>query len=212
MKKRILCFGDSNTWGYIAGSGLRYDETIRWPSKLQELLGPDYIVIEEGLTGRTTIFDDPMSPHLNGYAHMGPIFLTAAPIDILIFMLGTNDFQSHILGNSAVATARAIQFMLEEVQRLDVARPGSEMKTLLISPVEITEDRLSFKDLDLTNESSIQNSRLLGKYLKLVAEQCGCDFLDAAQYIRPSRLDGVHLDAEGHAKLADLVFERVKEY
>lgn len=45
MKKRIVCYGDSNTWGYIAGSGLRYDENIRWPARMRKALGEAYEVV-----------------------------------------------------------------------------------------------------------------------------------------------------------------------
>ena len=59
MQKRILCYGDSNTYGYIPTGG-RYDEHIRWPMRMGEVLGGDYAVIEEGFNGRTCVFDDPV--------------------------------------------------------------------------------------------------------------------------------------------------------
>ena len=110
MKKRIVCFGDSNTWGYIPVTGERYDETIRWPARLQEMLGCERCtVVEEGLTGRTTVFDDPFDPELNGMKSMPAVLRTAAPIDVLVFMLGTNDFQSHIpAGNGLHGARRAV--------------------------------------------------------------------------------------------------------
>lgn len=211
MKKRIVCYGDSNTWGYIAGSGLRYDESIRWPAVMRKKLGEDYEVEEEGLSGRTTVYDDPIGPYLNGYKYMAPCLLTNSPIDLLIIMLGTNDFQSHLPGNNPIGTARAIQFMIEEARTLNCDPPGEKMKILIISPIEITEDRLNFKPLDVTDKSSIQNSKELGKCLKIVAEQSDCDFIDAALYIKPSSIDGVHLDEKGHMKLAEIITEKVEE-
>ena len=193
MKKRIVCFGDSNTWGYIPITGERYDESIRWPARLQEKLGyQDYTVVEEGLTGRTTVFDDPFDPELNGLKTMPAVLRSAAPIDVLVFMLGTNDFQSNIPAGN-----------------LGVDRPGEKMKILLISPVEITEDRLTFKENDVTDQTSIDNSRQLGKCLRTVAEQLDVEFIDAAQFIKPGKVDGVHLDEEGHAKMSELVYEMV---
>ncbi|MBC7238193.1 MAG: hypothetical protein H5T69_20305, partial [Chloroflexi bacterium] len=56
----ILCFGDSNTWGYSPHSKTRYPEEIRWPCVLQRELGEGYHVIAEGLNGRTTVWDDPL--------------------------------------------------------------------------------------------------------------------------------------------------------
>ncbi len=211
MKKRIVCFGDSNTWGYIPVTSQRYDENTRWPALLQSKLGyEDYTVVEEGLTGRTTVFDDPFDPELNGLKTMPAILRTAAPIDLLVFMLGTNDFQSHIPAGNPVSTARAIQYMLEIARTLPLDREGEKMKILLISPIEITEDRLTFKDNDVTDAQSIANSRELGKHMAIVAQQLGVEFLDAAQYIKPGKVDGVHLDEAGHAKMAELVYEKVK--
>lgn len=210
MKKRVICFGDSNTWGYIPVTGQRYDETIRWPARLQEKLGyKDYTVVEEGLTGRTTVFDDPFDPELNGLKTMPAILRSAAPIDMLVFMLGTNDFQSNIPAGNPISTARAVQYMLETARSLGVDRPGEKMKILLISPVEITEDRLTFKENDVTDQTSINNSRKLGKHLRIVADQLGVEFIDAAKYIKPGKVDGVHLDEAGHAKMAELVYEMV---
>lgn len=211
MKKRIVCYGDSNTWGYIAGSGLRYDENIRWPARMRKALGDAYEVEEEGLSGRTTVYDDPIEPYKNGYTYLAPCLLTNKPIDLLIIMLGTNDFQSHMPGNNPIGTARGVQFLVERARVLDCGRPGEDMKILIISPIEITEDRLGFKPLDVTDERSIRNSRELGRHLKLVAEQCGCEFIDAALDIKPSPVDGVHLDEEGHARLAEIVTAKVKE-
>lgn len=58
--KSILCFGDSNTWGWNPGNASRYSLDQRWPGLLMKELGPDYYVIEEGLSGRTTVCDDPV--------------------------------------------------------------------------------------------------------------------------------------------------------
>ena len=212
MKKRVVCFGDSNTWGYIPVTAERYDENTRWPARLQTKLGyEDYTVVEEGLTGRTTVFDDPFDPELNGLKTMPAILRSAAPIDMLVFMLGTNDFQSNIPAGNPSSTARAVQYMLEIARGLGVDRPGQKMKILLISPVEITEDRFGFKENDVTDQTSIDNSRALGKHMRIVADQLGVEFIDAAQYIKPGKVDGIHLDEVGHAKLAELVYDKVKE-
>lgn len=198
MKKRIVCFGDSNTWGYIPVTGERYDETIRWPARLQEMLGYERCtVVEEGLTGRTTVFDDPFDPELNGMKSMPAVLRTAAPIDVLVFMLGTNDFQSHIPAGNAVSTARAVQYMLETARKLGSRPSGRGDADPAHLPVEITEDRLTFKENDVTDERSIANSRALGAHMKIVAEQLGVEFLDAGAVYqtrqgrrRPPRREG----------------------
>ena len=64
--RRILCYGDSNTWGYIPASGARYEPDVRWTGVAQRLLGSDYTLIEEGMNGRTTVYENPLSPGRNG--------------------------------------------------------------------------------------------------------------------------------------------------
>ena len=91
MKKRILCFGDSNTYGYDPKGG-RYDEDTRWTMRLQTQLGPEYTVIEEGFNGRTCVYDDPIEGgYKSGAAYLPPCLMSHAPLDVVILMLGTND-------------------------------------------------------------------------------------------------------------------------
>lgn len=91
--KRVLCFGDSNTWGYIPASGKRHPVGIRWTTLLQEKLGSDFEVIEEGLNSRTTDMNDPKHVGKNGLAYLRPCLETHDPIDLIILMLGTNDMK-----------------------------------------------------------------------------------------------------------------------
>ena len=94
--KRLLCFGDSNTWGYVpATTGERYEWKTRWPGVVQQKLGSDYAVIEEALNGRTTVWDDPMKPDRNGSKQLPIILETHTPIDLVIIALGVNDLTHH---------------------------------------------------------------------------------------------------------------------
>ena len=68
--KQILCYGDSNTWGYTAGTGVRYPHDVRWTGVMQRELGSEYTVLEEGLNGRTSVFDNPFSPHRSGISYL----------------------------------------------------------------------------------------------------------------------------------------------
>ena len=88
----LLCFGDSNTWGYNPESGERYPWGIRWTSRLQEMLGRQGVrIIEEGLCGRTTVFEDRSRPDRRGIDALPGIFQKEKSIDAVILMLGTND-------------------------------------------------------------------------------------------------------------------------
>ena len=91
MGKRILCIGDSNTWGYIPGSGERYEKNVRWTGKLAQMLGENYEVIEEGMNGRTTAFTDKIEPGTAALDYLYPCLISQFPLDYIIVMLGTND-------------------------------------------------------------------------------------------------------------------------
>ncbi len=58
--KTVVCYGDSNTWGYDPHTKTRFPSDVRWTGVLRQELGVDYLVIEEGLNGRTTVWDDPI--------------------------------------------------------------------------------------------------------------------------------------------------------
>ena len=93
MVKKILCYGDSNTWGYNPHTELRYPRAVRWTGVLQRGLGPAYHVIEEGLNGRTTVWDDPIEGYKSGKEYLVPCLETHKPMDLVVIMLGTNDLK-----------------------------------------------------------------------------------------------------------------------
>ena len=106
--KRILCYGDSNTWGYTPITGVRYDEHTRWTGRLQDVLGEDYCVQEEGLNARTSAFDDPFKPYLNGKDMLEGILVSAKPLDVLVISLGTNDLKFTAAEGSRDGLARIL--------------------------------------------------------------------------------------------------------
>ena len=107
MKKHIVCFGDSNTHGYCADprdcadGGIRFNESERWTRRLQAALGEEYLVIEEGLSGRTTCFDDPIHEGLNALNYIYPCLKSHENVDLLIIMLGTNDTKDRFYASAA---------------------------------------------------------------------------------------------------------------
>ena len=107
MKKHIVCFGDSNTHGYCADpkdcadGGDRFNENERWTCLLQQKLGEDCLVIEEGLSGRTTVFDDPLHESMSGLDYITPCLMSHEPVDLLIIMLGTNDTKDRFYASAA---------------------------------------------------------------------------------------------------------------
>ncbi|HZQ83158.1 MAG TPA: GDSL-type esterase/lipase family protein [Gaiellaceae bacterium] len=90
--KTVVGYGDSNTWGHIAGSGgERFPREQRWPVILQGLLGDGWDVIAEGLGGRTATVDRPDSEGRNGLPYLLPCLHSHAPVDLVVIYLGTND-------------------------------------------------------------------------------------------------------------------------
>ena len=83
MKKRIMIYGDSNTHGYNAENGSRFDMDTRWTGVCQKILGEDYLIVEEGLNGRNTCHDDPEAPFLNGLSYIVPCVLSQMPLDLI---------------------------------------------------------------------------------------------------------------------------------
>lgn len=114
--KQILCFGDSNTWGYDGESGERLPFTVRWTGRLQKAYeGKDVRIIEEGLCGRTTVFEDPFRQGRRGTALLPTLLETHHPVDLVVLMLGTNDCKT-IFGASAEVIGRGIQCLLDQIQ------------------------------------------------------------------------------------------------
>lgn len=121
--RRILCYGDSNTWGYDAAADDRFPEEVRWTGVLQQLLGEGFRVIEEGQPGRTTVWDDPIEEHRNGKTALYSVLESQSPVDLVVLMLGTNDLKPRFSLNAFDIAAglerlvRIIQTHLPTAQR-----------------------------------------------------------------------------------------------
>ena len=131
--RTIVCFGDSNTHGYDSRTGGRFDRETRWPGHLAKLLGEGYSVIEEGLSGRTTVFEDPLYEGLSGISCIHPILMSHEPVDLFILMLGTNDVKSRFCA-TAENIARGLERLLRKLQSCKEAFCGGEAEILVIAP------------------------------------------------------------------------------
>jgi len=131
--KTILCYGDSNTWGYNPLTKERYSREERWTGILQKELGEDYEVIEEGLNGRTTVWDDPIEGYKNGKEYLIPCLESHRPVDLVIIMLGTNDLKKRF-SLSTFEIANGAKVLVNIVQK-SKAGPGEiAPKVLLMAP------------------------------------------------------------------------------
>ena len=206
--KTVLCYGDSNTYGYDPSTRGRYDSGIRWTGRLQELLGPEYRVVEEGCNGRTTVRDDPEEPWKNGLPYLRPCLNTHKPVDIVILMLGSNDLK-RCFGASARQIADGAGQLAGVIRSFTREKQGFVPEILLVSPPAIGEGitgspfRISF-DAD-----AVPRSRQFPAEYRRAAEENGCVFVNAADHAEASPLDSLHLTAESHARLAEAFAETI---
>ena len=207
--KTVLCYGDSNTYGYVPETGMRYPRDIRYPGRLQALLGDEYTVIEEGCNGRTTIHDDPIDGWKNGLDYLKPCLNSHKPIDIVILMLGSNDLKItfHL---SAEQIAQGAGILVDVVKEFTAEKQGYMPKIILVSPPEIGTGIRTSPFYGAFNEMAIDESRRFPKCYKKIADDKGCVFFNAAQYIYPSETDSLHLTPEGHRILAEELCEVVR--
>ena len=207
--KTILCYGDSNTFGYRPDNGMRFDRDTRWPGRLQSLLGDDYYVIEEGCNGRTTVFEEAGEEWKCGMSYLRPCLNSHKPLDLLIIMLGSNDLKN-MFGADAETVAKGMDEILRVSREFLRDKQGFAPEILVISPPLIGENIAETAFRDRFEPSAHERSKGFAGALHAIAEAHGCHFLDAAKHVRPSAIDGLHLEAEGHRALAEAVCEEVR--
>jgi len=199
LATKVLCFGDSNTWGYQPLSEMRYPVDVRWTGLLQSLLGDDYSVIEEGLNGRTTNIDDPDFPGRNGLMYFFPCIKTHNPIDIIILMLGTNDTK-HQFHRTPQEIAMGINDLLYEISIFARDWNQDYPQVLLLAPPLVDE---SVEGAREKFAGAAEKSAQLPKLYQRLAEQNDALFLDVSQWVKPSRKDGIHLEPADHRTIAE---------
>ena len=213
--QRIVCYGDSNTWGldaFTPGEAMRRFKHP-WPRVLARKLGPGYDVVSEGLNGRTTIVDDPFmdSYDVNGRRTLPSILHSHKPIDVLVIMLGTNDLKKH-LNLSPQLIARGAATLASDALRMDVWR--STPRVLLVCPVNIRQPPPSCR-FAYSFDGGAAKAPACARHYRAEAEALGVTFLDAneATQIPDPRHggDGIHLSAQNCADLGGAVAAKVQE-
>ena len=209
---KIVCYGDSNTWGHNPANGKRFSEKERWPKILEEKLGNEYEIIEEGLCGRTAAFIDDVKPFRYGLGMLEGIIETHMPSDLIIIMLGTNDLKSNFSPN-AVAISNGIRKMVQQIR--DIYRWSKyeyEPKILILSPIYLGETISTIDcSFEQFGQEGLDLSKKLSKYYKQVADNFDCYFMDASKYAQASNIDCIHMDSKNHEKLASALYDFIKE-
>jgi lysophospholipase L1-like esterase len=207
---KVLCFGDSNTWGQKTDKTGRYPANVRWTGVLQNELGDNYYVIEEGLGSRTTDLDYDRKPGRNGIVYLQPCLESHNPLDVVIIMLGTNDLKI-AYDRSAEDISIAIGKLIGTVKQYGKNSEEATPKILVVSPILVDDTAPWYKEFysDHYDHQSAIKSTELAKHIKQVVESTGCAFVDAATVSKPGK-DGIHFDEQSHPALGKLLAETVK--
>jgi len=210
--KTILCYGDSNTWGYNPDGSGRFDHKTRWPMVLKRILNagrdsedPAWWVVEEGLNGRTSCREDPVEGDRNGLRQLVPILESHKPLDVVAVMLGTNDLKTRF-NPTAYDIAIGVRRVVKAVMKSETGPEGGAPTVLVICPPPTAE---SPRFTHIFGDS-IPLSWQLPPLYKQIALECGAFFLDAGRYIETGPQDGIHLDAQAHRRLAEAVAAAIK--
>ncbi|HEY7036782.1 MAG TPA: SGNH/GDSL hydrolase family protein [Thermomicrobiales bacterium] len=203
--KTIVCFGDSNTWGYDPATQDRFPPDVRWTGVLQRTLGDGYKVIEEGLNGRTTNVDDPLQPHRNGLTYLPPCLESHKPLELVTIMLGTNDLKCRF-GRSGSDIAEAAAQLAGVAKTLPVGPGGAFPQVLLMVPPPVAQIT-DYAEMLLGAE---EKSRRFAQHFRTYAAWFAVPVLDAGDVIRSSDLDGIHFERDEHRKLGEAVAREVQ--
>lgn len=196
--RRVLCFGDSLTWGSDIPNETRHDEASRWPCVMGQALGQGYRIIEEGQGGRTTVFDDPDSVIDKNGAKVLPVLLsTHQPLDLVIIMLGANDLKATVCGDPQ-RTAEGMGTLIGQIRTHPWYGSFTCPKILVVSPPHFVPLE---SGAPLRMGRVVERSWELAPLYRALAQREECFFFDAATVATPTGLDGVHLEAEATAAI-----------
>lgn len=211
--KTVLCFGDSNTWGFdpasiTAAFPRRHPLNKRWTGVLAEILGADFRIIEEGQNGRTTVHEDPMNIARNGRDYLPACLESHKPIDIVVLMLGTNDLKSYYnlpAGEIAAGASILARMILSSTAGPENAAP----QLLLICPPEVG-DLSHLPEIDAKIPQGRARSLQFPRYYEALAQSLGCEYLNSQAITSTSPVDGIHLETSDHAKLGHAIAEKIR--
>lgn len=215
--KRILCYGDSNTFGTVpladpTAEGQRYDEHTRWCGVLRDTLGEGWEIIEDGVGGRCTIYGEGEEAYKNGEPTLLPSLQAAAPLDAVVMMLGTNDLRL-----DRGVTEETMDVGIRRLTEIVLAHPecgkdGQLPRLLIVSPIVIAKPTGRGDFYEARGfEIGVKRSELFKPVYAKVAADYGCDFMAAADFAESSVKDALHMEPESHRALGEAVAAKLRE-
>ncbi len=212
--KRILCFGDSLTWGWMpvpeGVPSTRFPYEQRWTGVMATALGAGYEIIEEGLSARTTCIPDPIDPRLDGSAYLPAALASHLPLDLTILMLGTNDTKSYYRRTPheiAMGMQKLVIQVLSSAGGVGTAYPAP--KVLIVSPPPLTPIKNPW--FASMFEGGHEKSAALAAQYRSLAEFMKVDFFHAGIVTKTGGVDGIHFTAENNAALGKALAGKVLE-
>ena len=195
--QKILCFGDSNTFGFNPLNGSRYKQNERWSGILKQRLQSEYLVIEQGCNNRTAISDN-SSIELTGYKVIEKYLKD--DFDTIILQIGINDMQ--FLYNCELN-----MFSEKFNDFINLIKSKSNAKIVLLCPSVINECILKSSFALMFDQSSIEKSKKLPEIYGAIAKKTECELIDLNFVANVSKIDGLHYDIENHKIIAKKLFE-----
>jgi len=216
--KKIMVYGDSNTWGHnpnendpINGFPKRYEDHVRWASVMQDELGNDYQVLEQGFCGRTTVFDDPLGSNRNGLTSLEVCFRTCDPVDLIIIMLGTND-QKDVFGTDPMCIYYGLERLINQLKVYMRDSLSYNAKIMIVNPARLSACADGSFVYGFTQKSVDMADGIRERY-KVLAKEQGCEFFDAdaVEGVVVDKADGTHLTKQAHKNLGIAIAKKVRE-
>lgn len=203
--KNILCYGDSNTYGYNPETGTRFDADTRWTGVLAKLLGSSFSVIEAGMNNRTGFFDNPDGIDQSGTKHLPECLKACDKIDICVLGLGANDLQ-FIFDINEEIVEEGLKKLINYIRS-----HNNDAEIILVSPPVLSDNLLDGYFACQFDEKSIENSKKIKPVYKKVAENKNCKLIEIDTFVTPSEADGLHFSAESHKIIGKVIAEKITQ-
>lgn len=209
---KILIFGDSNTWGYVPPNGTRYPRDVRWPGVAASLLGESYEIVEDAVSGRTTIYEDPMVPKRCGIDNLGYSLCAHYPLDLVVLFIGTNDLKFTDAEGFRKGLTRLIDTILHAQELFHLEHPifrEEKKRLLVVGPPRINPEIPRVRPNHPLSRAA-EPSKALSGIARQTAEQFGAAFVDAAGLVFPDTTDCMHLKPEDHRILGTALAQAIR--
>ncbi len=204
QRKKIFCFGDSNTWGCNPVDDSRFDEFTRWPKVLNTALGKNFTVIEEGLNGRTLLDLNPENKEAGGVSWIEKAISPHIPVNIVIIFLGMND----VFDPSEVSLSQIAEGMKIIINKVRYSHKSySSPDIILMGPPSIDKSFDGAQFFELQINKMIE----LGPLFKKIAGEESVLYFDASLFIKTSGIDCSHIDRANHQALGREMASFIRE-